>query len=679
MCFVHLGSKARPDTPVIATAPRPMGFQTALASIFGDERVNTVDAQALAELAAMASSYQPSPETRSAIQIPDSQPAGDTAMENDDIPTSASQELIPFLPESSIPELPMEMGNGQNTEKTGLGDSQHAHLEPPSSVLTPFSDPSLPYPTSAEPLLSATRFASSWSNSASQIGGGKTIRSVRFSSPLARIWSPKEIPDTFSEASSSIQTNPEEERVTIDLCKLLDKEGATPENTRLSEDFLNGTATRKDLINYMAVLEDSMEKKMSEMEERIIASVTRARNPQTARRSDHPQQPPQQTRSPHAQNPKPPAPKPSLVPVRYPTTTPAPKKNMEAVKEKKKEAWSAIAAAGINTDGFKLVQTRRRNTSPAPGVGRKSAPSTPSTPHARQRRLLVKSVEKGRRVRASDCTPAKIRDAINSASNSTKFAYAEYNRNDDLVLTTVGDLPAEPALANFKGMTKALNDIGIFWFNIGLDTPTVNIVINSIPLATSGDRHWSSEEWIIDAPAWTELENELTAFNPELRLMDRPKWIKSVSALDAENKEKSSIIVAVEANDWLLSELKKPHPAMAVFGLRCSFRKYIRKDASTHCERCLQYGHHGAHCRMPSTCKYCGNQHHTKDHMCGSLYCTAGKGKPCSHTIRRCVNCDETSHFTGDRHCPTRTRARSPTTAEKGKAPAGPANPTPHN
>ena len=72
MCFVHLGSKTGPDTPVIAPAPRPMGFQTALASIFGDERVNTVDAQALAELAAMASSYQPSPETPTGIQIPDS-------------------------------------------------------------------------------------------------------------------------------------------------------------------------------------------------------------------------------------------------------------------------------------------------------------------------------------------------------------------------------------------------------------------------------------------------------------------------------------------------------------------------------------------------------------------------------------------------------------------------------
>ena len=444
-----------------------------------------------------------------------------------------------------------------------------------------------------------------------------------------------------------------------------------PENTGLSEDYLNGAATRKDLIYYMAVLEDSMEKKMMEMETPIIASVTRDRNPQTTARQNNPPL--------RAQNPNPPAPKPTLVPVRNPASTPAPREiAKEVVKENKKEAWSAIAAAGINTDGFKLVPTRKRNAPTAPGIGRKNAPSAPFTPHARQDRLLVKSVEKGRRVGASDCTPEKIRDAINSASNTPKFGFSEYNRNDDLVLSTVGDLPAEPALANIRGMTKSLNDIGIFGFNIGLDTSTVNIVINSIPLATSGDRHWTTDEWNIDARAWTDLENELTTFNPELRLMDRPKWIKSVSAFEAENKEKSSIIVAVEANDWLMNELKKPHPAMAVYGLRCSFRKYIRKDTSTHCETCLQYGHHGAHCRIPSICKSCGNQHHTKDHMCGSVYCTAGKGKPCSHTIRRCVNCDETSHFTRDRHCSTRTRARSPTAAEKGKAPAGLANPNPH-
>ena len=36
---------------------------------------------------------------------------------------------------------------------------------------------------------------------------------------------------------------------------------------------------------------------------------------------------------------------------------------------------------------------------------------------------------------------------------------------------------------------------------------------------------------------------------PHIRLANRPKWIKSVSTLRIEDKVKSSIIVAVEAND----------------------------------------------------------------------------------------------------------------------------------
>jgi len=50
------------------------------------------------------------------------------------------------------------------------------------------------------------------------------------------------------------------------------------------------------------------------------------------------------------------------------------------VKEKNKEAWSAITEAGINMDGFKLVQTRKKNTSTAPGIGRKVSPPLPP-PH----------------------------------------------------------------------------------------------------------------------------------------------------------------------------------------------------------------------------------------------------------------------------------------------------------
>ena len=189
-----------------------------------------------------------------------------------------------------------------------------------------------------------------------------------------------------------------------------------------------------------------------------------------------------------------------------------------------------------------------------------------------------------------------------------------------------------------------------------------------------GESEWTAEDWDLNSEKWLELEGEITTYNPGIRVVDRPKWIRSPSALLVENKEKSSIIVAVQPTEWIREQLTREPPYLALFGERCSFRKYIKKDSSTHCERCLQFGHHAAHCRLQAVCKFCHEHHHTKNHDCNNLFCCAGKGKPCSHTVRKCASCEETSHFTGDRHCPSRTRARSPAIAAPSEA-----TPPPHD
>ena len=233
-----------------------------------------------------------------------------------------------------------------------------------------------------------------------------------------------------------------------------------------------------------------------------------------------------------------------------------------------KQTWAAITATGIDLDGFRLAPTRKRNTGKAPGIGQKpeQALSAPSTPHARQRRLIIRSVEKNRRVGRAGVTPANIRDVVNGATH-TKFAFAEYNRQDELVLTTMENTPAEPALRDLGNITKALNNLDIYGFDISLDMPTVNIVINSLPL---GDSEWTTEDWDLNSEKWSELEGEITTYNPGIRIMDRPKWIKSPSALLVEKKEKSSIIVAVQATEWIREQLTRERPYLALFGERCS-------------------------------------------------------------------------------------------------------------
>ena len=156
-----------------------------------------------------------------------------------------------------------------------------------------------------------------------------------------------------------------------------------------------------------------------------------------------------------------------------------------------KPTWAAITATGVDTTGFKLVPTRKRKQKPAPGIATAQAPSAPSTSHARQRRLLIRSVEKGRRADAANLSPTSIRDAVNNACE-VKFACAEYSRNDDLMLTTLDDISAEPALLFAAAITKALNGIGIYGFDLALDVPTLNLVVNSVQL---GNDDWKSEDW----------------------------------------------------------------------------------------------------------------------------------------------------------------------------------------
>ena len=52
--------------------------------------------------------------------------------------------------------------------------------------------------------------------------------------------------------------------------------------------------------------------------------------------------------------------------------------------------------------------------------------------------------------------------------------------------------------------------------------------------------------------------------------MDRPKWLRSPSALLSEKKTKSSIRVAVQATNWVKDQLTRNRPYLALFGERCT-------------------------------------------------------------------------------------------------------------
>ncbi|KAG0124223.1 hypothetical protein HOY82DRAFT_618141 [Tuber indicum] len=573
-CCVHIQGETAGPT-IAAQQPDLPGFRTALQRVFGNETVAAADPQALAVLALQVtdmSSYHPSAESPVTVsQIPQV-PA--TTQE-----TSEPMELFPSsppLPESGegpepqeSQEVAMVLENGKNTDNTGLGDSQHA---PTSEELEQDRQRTVRFTSPVE--IPGTGSGNATVNPSSQNSNNLSARPILRNSPSS---------STTARPSTQVHEVYQE----IDSCE------ANPYNAAHLMGELGEAPTNGSILHMLTQLEASFAKKMAEMETRIMDSIALGRNSRNSvRRKAHGQSTAGSASRtpalPRRQEDKGKAP---AVPVQV-LKRPAPVQNTKGKDANHptssstpvaepgiKKTWAAISTAGVDMDGFRLVPARKlRNQDVGPGIGSSNtAVSAPSTPHARQRRLLIRSIERGRRIGAAGRPPVQIRDAVNSASR-VKLACAEFNRNDDLVLTTLERVQAEPALQDLRAITKALNDIYIFGFSIAYDVPSMNVVINSVPLG----ENWEAEDWNRDSDNWNELEKEIWEYNPNIRILDRPKWIRSPAALKAEGKEMSSIIVSIEANAWTTEETKKATPYLAIYGRRCSFRKYVRPDSAQH-------------------------------------------------------------------------------------------------
>jgi len=125
LCHIQLANAPEPPKPIAAPIP---GFKSALSKVFGDHNVDDVDPQALAEIAPLASSYQPIQE--SAITAdPASSPPLDM-MQHSPTATPTPDILVPHTQstdEENTQDTARTLGGGQNTDGTGIGDSIHAH------------------------------------------------------------------------------------------------------------------------------------------------------------------------------------------------------------------------------------------------------------------------------------------------------------------------------------------------------------------------------------------------------------------------------------------------------------------------------------------------------------------------------------------------------------------------
>lgn len=67
--------------------------------------------------------------------------------------------------------------------------------------------------------------------------------------------------------------------------------------------------------------------------------------------------------------------------------------------------------------------------------------------------------------------------------------------------------------------------------------------------------------------------------------------------------------------------------------------RYLEARPDSLCANCSTWGHLEAQCAFPRSprCALCTQAHHTADHACPVLGCTANKGMACVHVIAKCT------------------------------------------
>jgi len=110
-----------------------------------------------------------------------------------------------------------------------------------------------------------------------------------------------------------------------------------------------------------------------------------------------------------------------------------------------------------------------------------------------------------------------------------------------------------------------------------------------------------------------------------------------------------------------------------LFGKSRNARFFEEHRSAPVCNKCLQVGHVEMLCAFPPRCRFCFADHLSKSHRCGQLNCPGENGQSWCHTVRRCMLCERSDHFTSYNRCPVVTAsgfspapagARSPIVAD---------------
>jgi hypothetical protein len=199
-------------------------------------------------------------------------------------------------------------------------------------------------------------------------------------------------------------------------------------------------------------------------------------------------------------------------------------------------------------------------------------------------------------------------------------------------------------------IVKSLNKIGISGFEMTRDYDLVKIIIKGLPLSIARGvwgGNWDPTDW--NHESCKKLKAEIEKSNPGVEVKTNPHWTGTMRGLQGRKVKTAGLVTIISLNTPGKKMIEDHKCYMYAKELTCE--RFVQRYSQQTCGNCLTLGHNNTTCRDRVRCRYCfGNHLSTYHPKCGK--CTnSKKGTPCSHTIVRCPNCDEKTHFAGDPKC----------------------------
>jgi len=536
------------------------------------------------------------------------------------VPSGDNAVTIYVARSDSLDDTAMSLGGGRDTNATGLGDSQHAVPESslPSQGQRRSPHVSLP-PT-------ASSVSMDMMDALDDIAQGRS--------------------SVLSDRSSECDDNPVRRLVCSD--KEYDNLGQVAEDVKaLADGFEEMRAVLSTVLGEKVVLEKRVELQAQWINvlERQVDDLVRGKPIPTAARAKAGSAKGKAVRS-----------TPAPVPVAVARSPPPPVPTHTRPQ--------AVAGPAAFVAGSWVEVARRGKSRPAgpptktPSV-RAPLSSSPSPITTRERHITLRFASRKTVVLPAGCSAETIRSRMNSfLANQGKINGSHPYVREARLRADIGCIYTTLAEHSFAQIEPWLErchmvlvrDLALPEFAFVKDAAKIKVLVLGVPLADTGRGSiWRVEDWVGDK-VYDGLRTDLERSNPGIFTDGRPNILGSIHAMKEAKMTSCQVKFTVERSGAVDSALRAGK--LCLRGGNRAVRIWTDHRPAQVCNNCLTLGHISTMCAAPPRCRLCRGSHKTAQHLCPALNCPGGQGESCEHTVRICMLCESSGHFTGYDRCP---------------------------